>query len=63
MEIKDVGLWLEKSSRSPFWNSAMIFAILQTFGNYPVVKNRFIKYDIRAGMASAQFFNINVGKP
>ena len=56
------GLFLEQSRGSPFLNNGITFAILQRFGNSPVVKERFTKYDIGKDKASAQFFSIGVGK-
>ena len=38
------GLFLEQSRGSPFLNNGITFAILQRFGNSPVVKERFTKY-------------------
>ena len=56
------GLFLEQSRGSPFLNNGITFAILQRFGNSPVVKERFTKYDIGKDKTSAQFFSIGVGK-
>ena len=43
-------------------NNGITFAILQRFGNYLVVKERFTKYDIGKDKTSAQFFSTGVGK-
>ena len=47
MESIDIDLQLEQSSKeSPFLSNAKTFAILQSFRNSPIVKERFTKYDI-----------------
>ena len=53
---------MQQSRGSPFLNNGILFAILQRFGNSPVVKERFTKYDIGKDKTSAQFFSIGVGK-
>ena len=40
----------------------VFFAILQRFGNSPIVKEIFTKYDFGKDKTSAQFFSIGVGK-
>ena len=40
----------------------LFFAILQRFGNSPVVKERSTKYDFGKDKTSAQCFSIGVGK-
>ena len=62
MESDDIGVKLEQSRASHFLNNSITFAILQGFGNSPVVKKRFTKYDIRKGKTSTQFSSIGVGK-
>ena len=46
MESNDIDLKLEQSRGSHFWSNGIIFAILQSFKNFPVVKERFPKQDI-----------------
>ena len=60
MESNDIGLWLEQSRGPPFLNNSITFAILQSFGNYLGVKERFTKMIL--GKRSAEFFTIGVGK-
>ena len=62
MKSKDIGLKLKQSRRSSFLNNGIIFAILQRFGNSPIVKKRFTKHDIEKDKTSGQFFSIGVGK-